>query len=340
MAQIGRRMKAAGLSGSAFIITDTNVRSIYGQEVEDSLSDEGFDVRLYAIDAGESSKNLAIAGRVHEWMAEQRAERDSTVVALGGGVVGDLAGFIAATYARGVPFVQVPTTLLSMVDASIGGKVAVNLPQGKNMVGAFYQPRLVIADIGALKTLPKRVLTEGWAEVIKHALILDAGLLSLIEERSDALLTVDPKVTANLVGRSAAIKAAVVSQDEREKGIRTLLNYGHTVGHALESVTGYEGYLHGEAVAIGMMAAAYISQGMGLADQSVLDRQQTVLEKFGLPTKASGVSIDEVVNATSLDKKVRNKTLRWVLLEDVGHAVIRDDVPSPLVIKALQEVLS
>ncbi|MSQ15556.1 MAG: 3-dehydroquinate synthase [Dehalococcoidia bacterium] len=340
IAQLGRRMKANGLSGTVYLVTDDIVHSLYGHEVAESLADDGFDVKTYAIDHGEASKNLGTAAKVYEWMAGHRAERNSVVVAFGGGVVGDLAGFVAASYARGVPFVQVPTTLLAMVDASIGGKVAVNLPQGKNMVGAFYQPRLVVADVNSLRTLPKRVLTEGWAEVIKHALILDAELLGLMEERADALLSIEPKTTASLIGRSAAIKAAVVSQDEREKGIRTLLNYGHTVGHALEAVTGYEGYLHGEAVSIGMMAAAHISKGMGLIDKSVVDRQRTMLEKFGLPIKASRIGIDEVMNAMSLDKKVRDKSIRWVLLEEIGRAVIRDDVPASLVTAVLREIFS
>lgn len=336
---LGRRMSNLRLSGKAFLITDITVQSIYGPDVEQSLSKAGFEVESFAIQPGEPSKTLETAAAIYEWMAERRAERGSVVVALGGGVVGDLAGFVAATYARGVPFVQAPTTLLAMVDASIGGKVAVNLPQGKNMVGAFYQPKLVVADVATLKTVPKRVVTEGWAEAIKHALVLDAQLLDDLEQKADALLVVEPKVTASLVGRSAAIKAAVVSQDERETGIRTLLNYGHTVGHAIEATTGYEGYLHGEAVAIGMMAAARISQRMGLIDESAVERQRSALERFGLPTRASGVDIAAIRDAMSLDKKVRNKSIRWVLLDDIGRAVVRDDVPEFIVIEALEEAL-
>jgi 3-dehydroquinate synthase len=255
-------------------------------------------------------------------------------------MIGDLAGFVAATFLRGLPLVHVPTSLLAMVDASIGGKVAVDLPQGKNLVGAFYQPRLVVTDAAALKTLPPRELTAGWAEVTKHALIQDADLLALLEEAAPALTGLEPEITTEVVRRSVAIKAQVVSEDERETtGRRTILNYGHTVGHALEAAADYTGLLHGEAVAIGMTAAAQIGRRMEVTPPALVERQKALLERFGLPVKAPALSLDRVLDAIALDKKVSGKAVRWVLLADVGLPVLRQDVPEPLVRQVVAELL-
>ena len=337
---LGPRMRDLGISGTVHVIADTPVFALYGQRVIASLEEAGFDVGHHLVPPGESTKTLAAAETIYEWLTQRKAERDDTVVCLGGGMAGDLAGFVAATYLRGLSFVQTPTTLLAMVDASIGGKTAVNLKAGKNLVGAFHQPRLVLADVATLKTLPPRQRTAGWAEVVKHALILDHVLFAHIEANRDALRSLDAEVSTDVIKQSANIKAHVVSADERETlGPRMLLNYGHTVGHALEAALGYDSIVHGEAVAIGMMAAADISYRMGMLSAEGLQRQRELLTSFGLPTKAPPVDPNAVREAMALDKKVAGRVNRWVLLRDIGEATVRDDVPDVIVDAVLKEVL-
>jgi 3-dehydroquinate synthase len=256
-------------------------------------------------------------------------------------MVTDLAGHVAATFARGLPLVHVPTSLLAMVDASIGGKVGVNHPQAKNMIGSFYQPRLVLADPATLRTLPPRELHSGCAEVIKHAFIADIGLIAFLEENADGILKLDPEPATEAIRRSAQIKAEVVSQDEREEtGLRATLNYGHTLAHAIESATGYMRFLHGEAVAIGMTAAASMSVRMGLLEPDVAERQKELLGRYHLPIRAEGLDRTRVEAAMALDKKVKSKSIRWVLLSGMGSPTQRDDVPPETVAAALDEVLS
>ena len=337
--RLGREMRRSGLSGSAYIISDEMVFHLYGQRLSQMLEDSGFKTGSYVVPPGETTKSLYTATAIYEFLAERHAERGDTVVALGGGMVGDLAGFVAATYLRGMPLVQVPTSLVAMVDASIGGKVAVNHPKAKNIIGAFYQPRLVLADIDVLSSLPHRELVSGWAEVVKHGLILDAEYFRFLEQNVERLLRLEPETTTDAVARSAAIKAQIVSEDEKEQGQRTLLNYGHTVGHGLEAAGGYERFLHGEAVAIGMMAAAFISQRLGMIPAELVERQSRLLEKLGLPTHCTDVDKQAVLTAMELDKKVQRKATRWVLLEGLGRAVVRRDVPHNLVLAALDEVI-
>jgi 3-dehydroquinate synthase len=259
---------------------------------------------------------------------------------VGGGVVGDLAGYVAATFLRGVPFVQVPTSMAAMVDASIGGKVAVNLPQGKNLVGAFYQPKAVLADVEALSTLGKRELSEGWAEAIKHGFIMDANLVDVFEEHAEALMEVEPEISTEVIRRSMAIKAEVVSQDEREtRDIRILLNYGHTIGHALEASTEYGRFMHGEGVAIGMMGAAKMACELGFHGQDVVDRQHELLRRFNLPTTAHGVPVEDIRRAMSLDKKVSGGANRWIMLDGIGQASVRRNVPVELVDRTVREIV-
>jgi 3-dehydroquinate synthase len=340
LAQLGKRMQAVNLAGAAYVISDSNVCQHYGQEVEKILVDTGFATDSYVIPAGEVSKDLTVASKIFDWLVARKAERKHSIVALGGGVVGDLAGFVAATYLRGIPLVQVPTSLLAMVDASIGGKVAVDHREGKNLIGAFYQPRLVFADVATLQTLPERELTSGWAEVIKHALIMDSELLALLEKRADDLRALQPATTTEVVRRSMALKAQVVAEDEREMtGRRSILNYGHTVGHGLESATGYGVLLHGEAVALGMMAAAEVGQAMGVTPPGLLDRQRSLLESFGLPVRIHGIDIEGVLKAISFDKKTSDKSVRWVFLRDIGQPVLRNDVPLPLVRQVIEGML-
>jgi 3-dehydroquinate synthase len=353
--KLGQKMKQAGLSGGVVTISDENVFSLYGDAVEGILQDAGFAVSFLVVPPAEKTKSMAYAIKIYDFLVEHRAERNDIIVALGGGMVGDLAGFIAATFLRGMSWVQVPTSLVAMVDASIGGKVGVNHPEGKNLIGAFYQPNLVLADPQTLTTLPRRELTSGWAEVIKHGLVLDKEFFEFLERNVNGLTKLEPKLLARAIAGSAAIKAQVVSQDEKEReGTRTLLNYGHTIAHGLEAVTRYGRFLHGEAVAIGMMGAAILSQRLGILSPAALKRQQALLQKFELPTslrtKAAGstrikardalkVSLAGIAKAMELDKKVKGKAIRWVLLQDIGQAVIRSDVPQKEVLAVLRELV-
>ena len=337
---LGEKFNQAGLSGTAYLISDETVFFIYGTRVTKGLQSVGFSVNHFVVPSGEITKTLDTAMKIYDWLIEQRAERDDIIVALGGGMIGDLAGFVAATFLRGLPLVQVPTSLVAMVDAAIGGKTAVNHPKAKNLIGAFYQPRLVIADVQALTTLPHRELISGWSEVIKHGLILDAEFFEFLENNAPELSRLEPDIATKAVRRSAAIKAKVVSEDEKERGRRTLLNYGHTIAHGLEAATNYERFLHGEAVAIGMMGAAMLSHNLGLLPQEVVERQRALLERFGLPTCCPEVDSTAVLTAMELDKKVRGKAVRWVLLAGIGQPVIRDDVPLEQVVKVLGGLLA
>ena len=329
---LGNRLAQAGLTGRAFLIADATVHARWGPAAEEALRAAGFGVAAYSVPAGEASKSLETAAAIYDWLVAQRAERGEAIVALGGGMVCDLAGFVAATFARGLPLVHVPTSLLAMVDAAVGGKVAVDHRQAKNLIGAFYQPRLVLADVCVLQTLALRELTAGWAEVIKHALIMDEEFLRLLEDNAEAAQRLDPEVAEQIIGRSVALKAAVVSEDEREEtGRRTILNYGHTIGHGLETAADYAGLLHGEAVAVGMSGAARIAVRLGILASAVAQRQDTLLARFGLPLRAPGTDAQKVLSAMALDKKVKGGAVRWVLLEDIGRPVIRHDVPPPRV---------
>jgi shikimate kinase/3-dehydroquinate synthase len=338
---LGHRMADAGLAGRAYLISDSMVHARWGAAAKEALQEGGFTVAWRVVPAGETSKSLETAAAIYDWLVSQRAERGEAIVALGGGMVCDLAGFVAATFVRGLPLVHVPTSLLAMVDAAIGGKVAVNQKEAKNLIGAFYQPRLVLADVSTLQSLPPRELTAGWAEVIKHALIMDEELLRLLEEKADAILSLEPAVTTEVISRSIALKAAVVSEDEREEtGRRTILNYGHTIGHGLEAAAEYTTMLHGEAVAVGMAGAARIARRLGLLPPEVAERQDALIARFGLPLRASGVDPAKVLAATALDKKVKGGAIGWVLLEGIGRPVIRHDVPPELAEEVVRELLS
>jgi 3-dehydroquinate synthase len=338
LGKLGDKMKQAGLSGTVTIISDTDVFSIYGQRVGSVLQNAGLVVNSLVVPPGETSKSIDSATKVYDFLVEHRVERHDILVALGGGMVGDLAGFVAATFLRGIPWIQVPTSLVAMVDASIGGKVAVNHPQGKNLIGAFYQPSFVLADVQTLTSLPQRELSSGWAEVIKHGLILDKGYFGFLEANVDKLIKLEPNITAQAIARSAAIKAQVVSEDEKERGRRTILNYGHTIAHGLEAATRYSRFLHGEAVSIGMMGAAKLSQRLNLLPMGMVERQQALLGRFGLPISFSKLDLAEVTRAMELDKKMRGKAIRWVLLSGIGEAIIRSDVPQHEVEAVLQEL--
>ncbi len=338
LGRIGDRLRQVGLDGRrVFLVSDSNVIEQHGRTVAAALDAAGIPGVSYVIPAGEQSKTQRVASELHAWLAAEKAERRDVILGLGGGVVGDLAGYVAATYLRGMPLVQIPTSVLAMNDAAIGGKTAVDLPQGKNLVGAFHQPRAVISDIELLQTLPRRSYIEGFAEVIKHALILDPALLRTLEEHAPRLASASPDwdVVAQVVARSSWLKALVVSSDPLEQGLRSILNYGHTIGHGIEHATGYRDFMHGEAVAVGMMGAASISRDMGLLDQSFVDRQADLLRSFGLPLVAPGMNTAVVLDAMTRDKKVEQGRMRFVLLEGVGRAIVRSDVSGELVSRTL-----
>jgi 3-dehydroquinate synthase len=326
----------------AFVISDDAVLAQWGETAISSLKAAGIDAVNLALPPGDASKSLEQAGRAYDWLASHRAERRDAIIALGGGMVGDFSGFIAGTYLRGMPYVQAPTSLLAMVDASIGGKTAINHAGAKNIVGLFNQPRAVVADIATLKTLPRRALVEGMGEVIKHALIRDAEMLGILEERLEDLLALDPEFATSLIARNMAIKGDVVSQDERETGgVRELLNYGHTLGHAFEAAGGYEALLHGEAVGAGMVAAAEIGRRVGVTPPELVERQNALIARAGLPTRPpAGIDRDRIRAALKMDKKIVAGGQRWVLLEDVGRPVVRDDVPTGVVEAVLDDLLA
>lgn len=333
---LGERVRRVVSPGAAYLVTDEGAHR-HARRAQVSLEAAGVPAHLFILPQGEQSKSLETAQHLYAWLARRKAERGHLVVAVGGGVVGDLAGYVAATFLRGMLFAQVPTTLLAMMDASIGGKTAVDLPQGKNLVGAFYQPSLVLTDVQTLQTLPSRELASGWAEAIKHGLILDEALFNTFEEKREPILALERSVSTEVIRRSVAIKADVVSRDEKETlGLRVVLNYGHTIGHAIEAATAYGRFLHGEAVSIGMTCAANISEGMGLLSTAQVARQRMVLESFGLPVRCGDIDLSAVSRAMSLDKKTSEGAIRWVLLDRIGHAITRNDVPAQLV----EEVLS
>ncbi len=336
--KLGEKIEELGLSGRVVIISDETVASIYGRKVEEALRDAGFTVNSFAVSPGEENKNIDSAIRIYDFLVERRVERGDILIALGGGMVGDLAGFVAATFLRGISWAQVPTSLVAMVDASIGGKVGINHPQGKNLIGAFYQPDFVLADCQTLTSLPERELTSGWAEVIKYGLILDKDFFEFLEANVDKLIGLEPATVRQAIARSAAIKAQVVSEDEKERGKRIILNYGHTIAHGLEVASQYRRFLHGEAVAIGMMGAAKLSQRLGLLSVEAVERQQSLLQRFGLPVTFSGLALVDVKKAMELDKKIRTKAIRWVLLRDIGKTTIRSDVPQEDVVSVLRKL--
>lgn len=332
----GEALKPLGLGSRIAVVTNSVVRPICGDFIEEVLQGSGFRVRMIEIPDGEVHKSLATAEKLYDALVDFNMDRTSTVVALGGGVIGDLAGFAAATYMRGIHFVNIPTTLLAQVDSAVGGKTGVDHPKGKNLIGAFYQPKLVICDLGQLKTLPAKELFAGMAEVVKYGVILDAGFFSFVESHVREILEQEDDAMAEVVRSSCAAKASIVEEDERESGRRAILNFGHTLGHAIESLTGYTRYIHGEAVSIGMVAAARISHAMKLCDQEVVVRLERLLAMIGLPTALPELDPDEVIRILSHDKKVRDGKVRFVLPERIGKAVVRDDVDPGIIRSVLK----
>lgn len=322
------------------IVTDAIVAPLHLERLAAPLEAAGIACVRIVVPGGEDHKDWATLDRVIGELLAHRCDRRTAVVALGGGVVGDLAGFAAATYQRGVPYVQVPTTLLAQVDSSVGGKTAINHARGKNMVGAFYQPQLVLADMDTLATLPERELRAGLAEVIKHGAIRDAAFFDWLEANVARLLARDPEALAHAVRRSVEIKAEVVARDEREAGERALLNFGHTFGHAIETGLGYGTWLHGEAVAAGMAMAAALSTRLGMLDGASAERLRRLLERAGLPVAAPPLAADRWLELMAVDKKADGGRIRFILLERLGSAVIRGDVPAEPLRATLETALT
>ena len=322
------------------IITNKVVAPLYLDALLEAL--DGLQVDVMQMDDGEAEKNLQVYQQTMDFLLAARHNRSTCLIALGGGVVGDLCGFVAATFQRGVDFVQIPTTLLAQVDSSVGGKTAVNHPQGKNMIGAFHQPVAVLADTATLGTLPSREYAAGLAEVVKYGVIEDAAFFEFLEQHSDDLLAKDGAVLSQVILRCCAIKAEVVSADERESGRRAILNYGHTFGHGIEKLCGYGQWLHGEAVAIGMVMAARLSVAVAGLDESVVMRLTALLRRLGLPTALDQASrkvatIEAMMDVMGLDKKVVDGRLRFIVASQLGQVQVRDDIDAAVVRNVLAQ---
>ena len=316
------------LGGKAVVITDRIVAQLYLPAMLESLTRAGVRAFSVVLPPGEKSKTLDTAGMIYGQLIEERLERTSTVVALGGGMVGDIAGFVAATFMRGIALVQVPTTILAQVDSSVGGKTAVDHRLGKNMIGAFHQPKFVFVDSDVLTMLPEREVRSGMGEVVKHAMIRSEELFEFVERHVENILRgrAEREVMEELIGQNCRIKAEVVSEDPLERGVRAILNYGHTVGHAIEALTGYTKYRHGEAVMLGMVAAGEIAVRKGMLSRKELERQNSLVARVGVPEGIGDLSADAILEQIQLDKKVHEGKVRFVLPERIGSVVVRDDV--------------
>jgi 3-dehydroquinate synthase len=314
----GERCKELGLGPACLLVTDSNVSPLYGNELIGNLRQSGFRTSIADVPAGEQSKSVEQLGRLWGEAIDAGLDRASFVVALGGGVVGDLSGFVAASVLRGIQMVQVPTSLLAMVDSAVGGKTGINLSQGKNLIGAFLQPALVLTDLEVLQTLPRREFNAGMAEIIKYGVIYDPELFAYIEMHIEAIQAMDVQALTHLIKRSCEIKAAVVEEDEREHGLRAILNYGHTLGHAIEQVTEYGTYLHGEAISIGMVYASLLSETVCGLEPELTRRQRALFEAFDLPVAAAELDWASLRAAMSVDKKAANTVPRYVLAHELG----------------------
>ena len=328
-------VRQAEYSPHGMIVTDTNIAPLCAGQIAAAIAGAGVRAEIIEVPAGESSKSLTQANELFTRAIELGLDRRSPIIALGGGVVGDLAGFVAATYMRGVPFIQIPTSLLAQVDSSVGGKVAVNHPLGKNLIGAFYQPDAVFMELDFLKTLPAREIATGLGEIIKYGIIYDPDFFAWLEANRADVLALEPAATAYMIARSCEIKADVVRQDEREGGLRRILNFGHTIAHAIEKETGYVRYRHGEAVAIGMVGAADISVQMGLLADGERVRMNALISAMGLPLSADGVTADAMYADLFHDKKTVGGRIHWVLAEKIGTVSVHSDVPEEIVHKTL-----
>ena len=329
---LGERCRAVGLKGLAAVISNPTVAALYGAVVQGSLEDAGYRVVHIEIPDGEEYKNSATLNQVYDDLLAAGVDRGSFVVALGGGVVGDLAGYAAATWMRGIPFVQVPTTLLAQVDSSVGGKTGIDHPKGKNLIGAFYQPRLVLIDVETLFTLDQRQFRAGLAEVIKYGVIIDLPFFEFLETNSSAILAMDADSLIKIIHQSCQIKAQVVEMDEKESGLRAILNYGHTLGHAFESISGYRSFVHGEAVAIGMVLAARISAAEGLCSQEDLSRISALITRCGLSIEIPHYDRKQLLGAVAADKKSKGGSITFICNRGIGMYAMSHHTPEELLV--------
>ena len=336
LGQIGAAVKRLNLTPKILIISNASIAGLYADKIKDSLEQAGFEVKVVTVPEGEKSKSIKEAEFLYNKMLDLRLDRNASILSLSGGVIGDLSGFVAATYMRGIAYVQAPTTLLAQVDSSVGGKTGLNLPRGKNLVGAFYQPRLVYIDTDVLKTLSDDELKAGLAEVVKYGVIRDKKLFEYLEENIDKILKKDPALLEHIIACSCRIKAEVVSEDERESGLRAILNYGHTIGHAIEATSGYGMYKHGQAVAIGMVYAGRIALKLEMISQEELQRQTDLLKKIGLPVELPDMDLTKITEAILLDKKIEADKIRFILPQRIGKVIIHPDISLDLI----KEVLS
>jgi 3-dehydroquinate synthase len=334
---IGDVIASFGLSPKIAVVSNPTVFSLYGEIVSDSVRKGGFDLLKVIIQDGEEYKNLQSVQHIYNELLKFKLDRSSALLALGGGVIGDITGFAASTYMRGISYIQVPTTLLAQVDSSVGGKTGVNHELGKNMIGTFWQPRLVWIDVESLKTLPKREFTAGIAEVIKYGVIYDKELFDFLEVNREKILNLDRDSLVYIIKRSCEIKAEVVSKDERESGLRSILNFGHTIGHAIETVTGYKRFLHGEAIAIGMAIEARLSQMLDLIDENLVSRIKSLIESYGLPSeKPADIKMQSIFLSMQLDKKVVAGELKFILPEKIGIVRIEKGIKEEHIREVLQ----
>jgi len=339
LATVGTELAKRGVGRKVVLVSDAAIARLHAEPVVRGLGQAGFDIALVSVPDGEQAKRLDVVSNLWDRLLDAGCDRTSTVVALGGGAVGDVAGFAAATYMRGMNLVQVPTTLLAQVDASIGGKTAIDHPRGKNLIGAFHQPRIVIVDPATLTTLPEREFRSGLAEVIKHGIVLDAAYFADLETSIPALLDRDLATLERVVAGSCRLKARVVERDEQEAELRWVLNYGHTVGHALEAATGFRRWAHGEAVSLGIAAEARLAERLGIGSPATTERQLRLLSAVGLPVYGLQVDPATVVEAMSRDKKSRDGRVPFVLAPEIGSFRIVPEVPSDIVLQVLKELL-
>jgi 3-dehydroquinate synthase len=334
---VGDNLKSFGLSPKIVLVSNPTVFSLYGERASVSVKKAGFDLLTVIIPDGEGYKNLLWVQHIYNELLKAKLDRLSALIALGGGVIGDITGFAASTYMRGISYIQMPTTLLAQVDSSVGGKTGVNHKLGKNMIGAFWQPRLVWIDVETLKTLPKRELLAGLAEVIKYGVIHDKELFDLLEVNRDKILNLDRDALTNIIKRSCEIKAEVVSKDERESGLRAILNYGHTIGHAIETVTEYKRFLHGEAVAIGMYLEARLSQMLNFIKGDQVFKIKNLIDSYGLPSEMpADIDINSILLSIQLDKKVVAGELKFILPEKIGSVRIHKGITEKFIKDLLQ----
>jgi 3-dehydroquinate synthase len=334
---LGRAMEKFEFSRKVGLVSNPTVHKLYGSAIAESVRGSGYDLVEIIIPDGEEYKSLLWTEKIYEELFRAKLDRKSALIALGGGVIGDITGYAASTYMRGIDFIQVPTTLLSQVDSSVGGKTGVNHVLGKNMIGTFWQPKLVWIDIATLKSLPEREFLSGLAEVIKYGVIRDEEFFELLENNREKIMALDEDLLMEIIRKSCEIKAGVVSIDERESGLRAILNYGHTVGHAIETVTGYKKYLHGEAVAIGMFSAARLSNILGIMDESQVFRIKALIESYGLPAEVpEGAGVEDLLLSMQLDKKAVAGSLKFILPEKIGAARIESDIKADDIRKALK----